>query len=366
MNTFIEFIKNKFRWIRERPLSLPGESLPVNITQILMNPQRILIVPYHQMGKVLLATRVFKMIRDHYPSAQTTVVIHGNWSALVKGDPTIDTVISFGNYIDNPRSKEFQAFARDLATRQFDLALFISSQFSEPMAYLVRLSNAQVRISFWNPINEERGYFNVGVKSPDGSRYEVDRYLDMLHAVGIRGNIRDYTMAVSDSLREKARLRFLHSGVMTSPGQFVGFDLTKEFSEKPIEKKTAEYLLNVLVSHLKTQVVVFFEPGKKKLASNLKEVFGQQITLIEDRPVSMVAGLLSFCRFIVTLNTDLFQLAVALKIPTLSLLTREEMLQWSPGEKEFLVHLERSGNSWPSSDAIIKSVETIMQRTKKL
>jgi ADP-heptose:LPS heptosyltransferase len=170
MNALVEFITSKLRWARVGTLPLPEELPPVNITKILANPQRILIIPYNQMGTVLLTTRVFKAIRDHYSSSKLSVIVHTVWSALVQKDPTIDEVISFGPYIDNPRSKEFQSFARDLATRQFDLALYFSTQFNEPITYLARLSEAKVRLSLWNTENEKRGYFNVEIKPSHSSR----------------------------------------------------------------------------------------------------------------------------------------------------------------------------------------------------
>jgi len=95
----------------------------------------------------------------------------------------------------------------------------------------------------------------------------------------------------------------------------------------------------------------------------LKESFGKQIILVEDRPISMVAGLMSFCRFVVTHNTDLFQLAIALKIPTVSILTDGEITQWSPGEDDNLVHLERSDSYWPSTGNIIKAAKKVIQQT---
>ena len=119
----------------------------------------------------------------------------------------------------------------------------------------------------------------------------------------------------------------------------------------------------MLLSSFKTQVIVFFEPEKKPIAAELKESFGKQIILVEDRPISMAAGLMSFCRFVVTHNTDLFQLAVALKIPTVGILTESESVQWSPGESDQLVHLVRSDSYWPSSGSIVNAAKKIIELT---
>jgi len=364
MSSIAEFIKGKIKKVRFGQLGQFGESPTVNMTKILLNPENILIIPYNRMGTTLLTTRVFKSFREHYTSAKITVAVYEPWSVLISKDPTIDQVITFGDDIENPFSKGFQKTGKTLANQNFDLAFFLSYQFDPVMAYLMRLSDADLRVSFKS--NYEISYFNVEIVPAAGNRYEVERYLEMLRTLGIEGSIRDYTLKISDSIREKARLRFLPGFSNSGKNRYIGFDLTKEIASEPITKKNAEHIINALVSGFNAIVIVFFEPQKKSIAAELKEIFGKKIILVEDRPVSIVAGLMSCCRFTVTHNTDLFQLAVALKIPTVGILTKQEIIQWSPGENINLTHLERSNSSWPSTNTIIQTSKKIIQQTKKI
>ena len=348
--------------VRRGQFYIPGESPPVNITKILLNPRNILIIPYNRMGTVLLATRVFKSFREHFSSAKITVAVHNSWSVLIQKDPTIDEVITFGDYIGNPHSKEFMNIARKIAELDFDIAFFLSYQFDREMAYLTRLSAADLRISFQG--SDELDYFNVEIVPSPHPRYEVERYLELLRTLGIKCSIRDYTMTMSESIREKVRVRFLPAGMDEKKARLIGFDLTKEIVGDPISRKNAEYIIKTLVSGLKATVVVIFEPGKKELAASLKDVFGKDIILVEDRPVSILAGMMSLCRFVVTHNTDMFQLSVALKTPTIAILTKMEIIQWSPTESDNLLHLERSNGDWPSSQKILESAKRIVLQTR--
>ncbi len=363
MNSITEFIKKKIKRVRFGQLSQFGESSAVNMTKILLNPENILIIPYNRMGTILLTTRVFKSIREHYTSAKITAAIFEPWSVLISKDPTIDQVFAFNEDIENPFSKGFQKIGKTLAEQKFDLAFFLSYQFDPVMAYLMRLSDADLRVSFKS--DYEISYFNVEIVPAAGNRYEVERYLEMFRTLGIEGSVRDYTLKISDNIREKARLRFLPGFSKTEKNRYIGFDLTKEIAGESINKKNAEHVINTLVSAFNSAIIVFFEPQKKSIAAELKEIFGKKIILVEDRPVSMVAGLMSFCWFVVTNNTDLFQLAIALKIPTIGILTSQEMIQWSPGENINLIHLKRSDSSWPSSNLIIETSKKIIQQTKK-
>ncbi|MFC1540862.1 glycosyltransferase family 9 protein [Candidatus Latescibacterota bacterium] len=356
-----EFIKKKIKSIRYGQPGQMAETPAVNMTNVLTNPKNILILPYNRMGTILLSSRVLKAIREHYPLAKITVAVYEPWSVLISKDPTIDRVIAFGDDIDNPASKGFQVIGQTLAKQKFDLAFYLSYQYDPIMAYLLRLSEADLRVSFKS--EEESHYFNVEIIPGNKARYEVDRYLEMLRTIGIEGSIRDYTLKIGDSIRTKARRRYLPGYQDKTKSKYIGFDITREISGEPINKKNVEYIIKTLVSTFKAPVIVFFEPEKKPIAAELKETFGKQIILVEDRPISIAAGLMSFCRFIVTHNTDLFQLAIALKIPSISILTGSEIIQWSPGENEYLIHLERSDSYWPSSDKIVKSAKQIIQQT---
>lgn len=359
MTRLVEFVKQKIKQFRIRTLSVPGSAAPVNITKILCAPRTILIVPYNRMGTILLATRVFKSIRERYPEARITVAVHSVWSVLIKNDPIIDEVIAFGDEIDNPHSAGFHAIGETLAGRAFDIAFFLSYQYDLSTAYLTRLSNASLRISF--KTDQEYEFFNVQIVPSQGIRYEVERYLEMLRVLGISGEIRDYTMSISPVIREKARMRFFSGGMEARKDSITGFDLTREISGDPISRKNAEAVIAGLVADLDLTVIVFFEPGKRAIAASLKETFGKKIVLMEDRPVSAAAGLLSFCSFVVAHNTDLFQLAIALKIPVIGILTKNDMIQWSPGASERIAHLERSALSWPSSALIAQTAKHFLK-----
>ncbi len=363
MSNITDYLKNKFKRVRFGQLGQFEDYPPVNMTKILLHPSNILIMPYNRMGTTLLTTRVFKSIREHYTSSKITAAVYEPWSVLISKDPTIDQVIAFGDDIENPGSKGFQNIGKTLVRQKFDLAFFLSYQFDPAMAYLLRLSEAVLRVSFRS--DHEVSYFNVQIVPAIGNRYEVERYLELLRTLGIKGSIRDYTLKISDSIREKARLRFLPGHTSAGKSQYIGFDLTQEIAGEPISKKNAEHVISTLLSGFNASVIVFFEPRKKSIAADLKEIFGKKIILIEDRPVSMVAGLISYCRFVATHNTDLFQLAVALKTPTIAILTESEQIQWSPSENSNLVHLERSDSSWPSSNTIIQTSKRLIEQTRK-
>jgi ADP-heptose:LPS heptosyltransferase len=363
MTGFLEFFRKKIKQLGAGKIAVPAPTPPVNITRIISSPKNILLVPYNRMGAILLATRVFKSIRERYPEARISVAAHSAWSVLIQNDPAIDEVIGFGDEIDDPRSPGFRAAGEALSRRGFDMALYLSYQYDLPTAYLTRLSNAAVRISFKS--ENEYEFSNVQIVPSPGVRYEVDRYLEMLGALGIGGSIRDYTLTIGMPIRDKARMRFFSGDLETRKDSIAGFDLTREMVGNPISRKNAEAVVAALVSELDLTVIVFFEPGKRAIAGSLKQTFGKRVLLAEDRPVSTAAGLLSFCSFVVAHNTDLFQLSIALKIPVVGILTRNDMVQWSPGASERVVHLERSALSWPSSALVAQTARRFLKTRRQ-
>lgn len=362
MNRLVHFFKRTIRQIRLGKLPVPESTPAVDITRIIRTPRSILIVPYNRMGAILLATRTFKAIRERYPDARITVAVHAAWSVLIQNDPTIDEVMTFGDEINDPLSPEFRIIGDTLASRGFDLAFFLSYQFDLGTAYLTRLSNATVRVSFQS--DQPYDFFNVQLAPMSGVQYEGERYLNLLECVGIPGILRDYTMTISTAVREKARMKFLTGGADARNTIFVGFDLTREIVGDPITKKQAESVVGALVNELDATVILFFEPEKREIAAALKETYGKRVMPMEDRPVSTAAGLLSWCSFVVAHNTDLFQLAIALKIPVIGILNKNDMSQWSPGESDSVVHLERSALSWPSAALISQAAKNLLRQNK--
>ena len=200
-------------------------------------------MPYNRMGTILLATRIFKSIREHFTSATISVAVYEPWSVLISKDPVIDKVIAFGDDIENPNSKGFKSIGKTLANQQFDLAFFLSYQYDPVMAYLMGLSEADLRVSFKG--DDDTPFSNVEIVPALGNRYEVERYIEMLRTLGIEGSIRDYTLKISDSIREKARLQFIPGFTNKEGNRYIGFDLTREIASDPISKK----MRNILYIH---------------------------------------------------------------------------------------------------------------------
>lgn len=361
MNQLVKFIKRKIRQIRLDKLPVPSATPPVNVTGTLQTPGSILIVPYDRMGTALLATRTFKAIRERYPDAKIAVAVHAAWSVLIQNDPAIDEVITYGDEINDPVSPEFMTLGKSLATRRFDLAFFLSYQYNLGPAYLTRLSEATLRVSFLTEARHD--FFNVQLAASPEVQYEGMRYLNLLDAMGIPGFFRDYTMTIGAPIREKARLKFL-AGADSRTSTFIGFDLTRELVGEPINRKQAEATVGGLISECDATVIVFFEPEKREIAAALKESFGKRVMPVEDRPVSAAAGLMSFCSFVVARNTDLFQLSIALKIPVVGILSRNDMIQWSPGESDRVIHVECSSFSWPSAAIISQAAKKFLRGQK--
>ena len=351
MNVIRNFIGKILGFIRRRPLERVEGTPPLNMTRILLDPKNILIMPYNRMGTTLLTTRVFKAIREHYPAAKITAAVNEPWSILISKDPVVDEVIGYGEDIENPSSEGFKNIGQALADEHFDLAFFLSYQFDPAIAYLISRSRADLRVSF--KTGTEVPYFNVEIVPAPGNRYEVERYLELLRTLGIEGTPRDYTLKISDTVREKARRRHFPDHSPAGKKCIVGYDLTREIAGETIGKKTTESHIRALIEGFDASVAVVYEPAKKKRADELKEIFGKRVIPVEDRPVTTLAGALSFCRFAVTRNTDLLQLAIAMKTPTIGILTASENIRWAPPQCPSLTHLMRSDDSWPSGETLV-------------
>ncbi len=123
--------------------------------------------------------------------------------------------------------------------------------------------------------------------------------------------------------------------------------------------------MTVIVDLLGVTSVVRSLGLKKTCYDRILDFFHSKALNLEKLIRTWVALVLKTYPLLLRINGKLVLVGDGLKIPTVGILTQEEMIQWSPSENRNLIHLERSKNSWPSSSMIIQTSKTIIRRTSQ-
>ena len=187
--------------------------------------KNILIVKLSAIGDVIHALPVAHALKKTYPSARITWVVEKSAYELLTNNPDIDEVIIF----DKPKFKSLAgllkngyAFAKELKTRNFDLAIDLQGLFKS--AAISYLSGAPKRLVYCNA-RELSHLVGQRVCGEHEQGHVVDRYLDVAKHLGCTVDEVLFPMNVTEleakrtvAIASQAGLRLENPYVVLAPG----------------------------------------------------------------------------------------------------------------------------------------------------
>ena len=145
-------------------------------------PSSVLILKPCSIGDVLLATPLFRALREGLPGAKLSLAV-GTWSKVaVANNPDVDEIIDCAD-IGLPRKYElgsYLAFAGRLRARRFDAA-FVADR-SPMMSLLPFLAGIPTRIGL---DSRGRGFSLTTKVAVKEDSHESELYLDLARAAGV-------------------------------------------------------------------------------------------------------------------------------------------------------------------------------------
>ncbi|SDD80583.1 lipopolysaccharide heptosyltransferase II [Sporomusa acidovorans] len=153
-----------------------------------MSYSNILIVKLSAIGDVIHALPVATALKQQFPAAKITWVVEKPAYDLLTNNPYIDELVIF----DKAKYKSLggllkhgRALARQLKAKKFDLALDLQGLFKS--AAIIYLSGATTRLGYCN-MRELSHLVSRPVFGPNQTGHVVDRYLDVVRALGCEVN----------------------------------------------------------------------------------------------------------------------------------------------------------------------------------
>lgn len=223
------------------------------MSQVEINPKKILIIQLRQLGDVLLTTPAIKALREEYPSARISFLTEKASSPILAGNPNLDDVIT----IDKKQSYMDQLkVITDIRSRKFDLVVdFLANSRT---AIITFFSGAKFTIA---PKVRGRGLlYSVQVKTK--GNYAVSHKLGLLSVLGIENADRTPCFNVKKEAEDKIK-SFLNGKNIQDDEFLVCIDSThRRITRKWIGEKYSE-LADRLKQKYKARVVFLWGPGEK-------------------------------------------------------------------------------------------------------
>lgn len=310
--------------------------------------RNVLLIRLDNLGDVLLTTPAFHAVRQCLPHAKLTLLASPVGAQVGALDPDIDDILVYcapwmdpWHKLPQDSEREQQMIAQIKACH-FDGAIIFTSFHQSPLpaAYLCYLADIPLRVAA--SIDGPGSLLTTRHKHPERMMHEVERGLDLVHAIGMNTDERDLVMRVPDD----AIQAIVGSGSNTS-----GSDGMKRVKgERPLvvvhpgcsmPARTYPWemyaeVITLLVAKLGAYVAVTGAEEEHTLVANVLE----RIPSSYRQNVVSMAGVLSFpelCALIkvadltVTNNTGPMHISAAVKTPVIALFAlTNPPEQWGP------------------------------------
>jgi len=295
------------------------------------NPVRaILVLRPGALGDVLLTTPALRALRRAFPSARISIIVTAAGKAVLKGNQSIDEIIvldkssmrSQASVIPLVRRKKFDVIIDFLCNPRTALITLLSGA-PRRVGYDVRMR----KIAY--SIRKQRDKYVGGKKLVE---YAAQVNNNMLRCLGI-----DYTDTALDlGIDGEARARmdeFLRSCGLEGKG-FVGICPAGTWPAKTWAVEKFAALADLIQKELGLKVLILWGPGEKELAERMAQLMISKGIIACETSIEEVSAVIKRCALLVSNDSGLKHIAVALGTPTVTIFGPTNPGTWNPPRPE--------------------------------
>ena len=282
--------------------------------------ERILVFAYHGLGNFILYTPAIKLLRKRFPNARIDLQV-GN---SARCEEVLEGSELFDNVCRLPYSAGLSAWIRraiEIRSIKYDLTINEFHSHSWILSLLVIAGDAPHRAGHvtspgWSERFSHYGFtFNIGVMMKE-EQHEIDRYLDLMAAVGAeasRQEDRKTFIHLNEEDREFAASFFKTARLRSNYliGLQPGTSPNMRWKQWPIERYR-ELIENLLDQATPAHLVVFGSPGEVEMIGSLVKGLEEKVTIAAGRTtIKQVAALIEACDLLVCNDSGLMHVAAA-------------------------------------------------------
>jgi len=169
-------------------------------------PERILLVRLCCVGDILKTTPILEALKARFPHSKLAYMV-STWALdTIKANPRVDEIIIFdGAYSKNPFRKMTSPLPVLSKIRRYDWAFIFHR--TPLAALLMALGGIRKRIGF---VDRKPNFFLTDQVRYDSAKHEVDRYIDLVEALGIEVWDRSPRLYIPEEMEKRAGV-LLHS-----------------------------------------------------------------------------------------------------------------------------------------------------------
>jgi heptosyltransferase-3 len=287
--------------------------------------KNLLVVKLRYIGDVLLATPVFRALRDRFPEARLTAAVHRGTEEILKENPDIQEVL----VVERGGIGEQLRFLGEIRRRRFDCVIDLTD--GDRSAILTGLSGAPVRIGF-NEEHRWRGllYTSVATVGP-GVVHRLEHDLEALRPLGIEPKPRPLVLPVAPEHDSRAARLLEEAGVSRDSGPLVMLQPGARYWFKAWPVRRFAELADRLTEAFGCTVLVGGNQQERDLAGQIRsQCRSKPLVLAGLATLSDYAAILKRCALFVGNDNGPMHMAAALGVPVVALFGPSNPDEWGP------------------------------------
>jgi predicted lipopolysaccharide heptosyltransferase III len=313
--------------------------------ELLQKAKSILIIQLGDIGDVVWATPTLRALKTACPRTSLSVLVRAGSGALLEADPSVDGIFEVRRY---QRFRERVAgqlqLVRSLRRERFDAVLDLRSD--ERGAIMAFLSGAPMRGTLFHrdaPFWRNRAFTHLVIPPPPPKRIRgaAEQSLALIREFGVETDNPAPRLWILEEVKE--RVRRLVEAENLQEGGWATLNPFSRWSYKEWEIGKWARIIDWLGSEHGIAAVIVGsaeeQPRAEKLVAACK---GKVYNLAGRTTLAELAGLLSFSRLHIGVDSAAPHIAAAVGTPTVTIYGPSDWQDWAPiGEQHLVILPER-------------------------
>jgi heptosyltransferase III len=305
-----------------------------------IEPKKILIMKFRNIGDVLLTTPLIKNLKLNYPEATIDIAVNKGTEEMVSLNPNLNEVIVY----DRGGIKKLSLFKRlwseirfalDIRKNKYDLV--INTTKGDRGAQLALISGAKLKIGYQSGKNFlTKDVFDIKLPS-QGLRHTLEMDLDSLRELQLP--IKEKKVKIFWNKEDEQIVEQLLKENQIESKKFIHIHPVSRWMFKCINDLTMAEIIDYCENDLKLKVVLTAAPLKEefeKLDSILQHCNSEPINLAGKLSLKQTAALNQQAKIFIGVDTAIMHISAANNIPVLAFFGPSGADHWGPWDNDLM------------------------------
>lgn len=285
--------------------------------------KKILFIRIDRIGDLVLSTPLLRVLKKRFNASELTVLASVANQALVINNPHVDKIIV---YDSRQKLMDKIRLLGRLREYGFDLVIDPYVDYELKTALIALSSDGNKRIGY--QLYGREICFNMAAVMPHENKHFVDLTLDVLEPLGIASRDRNPEIFLTEGEKGWAKNWVKEKDIGFKPLIGIHPGAHYESQRWPVERFSE--LVEQLQNDKGLDLIIFGGPGDEKVVGSIGSMIHSDALAYITNDLRRFSALLSCCSILICNNSGPLHMAVALNIPTISMMGPTNKNRWMP------------------------------------